>query len=393
MLRYDEPHELVLLRETLRRFVEAEMPRSDAARWDAEGIFPADVYRKLAALGVMGLTIPEEFGGAGRDIPATMAVIEELSKRSLAVAVPYIATACYGGMNVVKCGTEQQKREYLPKLAAGQLMFAFGVTEPDVGGDVASVKTTARRDGGEIVVNGAKRFITGANIADYIYTVVRSDPSAPRYKNLSIVLIPREAKGVHIEKIKSLGMRGGATTTDITFDDARIPESHILGGEAGWNNGWSLIAGPGLDVERLEVAAMALGIAEAAVADATEYAATRRQFGKTINEFQVIQHALADARTDLHASRLVLYHAAALAQKNEPCTAESSMAKLFVAERAHKTVLACQSILGAYGCVEGFDMERYVRDILIFPIVGGSSSIQRNNIAKYFQRNQAASRG
>lgn len=393
MLKYDEPHELALLRETMRRFVDAEMPRSEAARWDADGVFPREVYRKLADLGVMGLTIPEEFGGAGRDIPATMAVIEELSKRSLAVAVPYIATACYGGMNVLKCGTEAQKREYLPKLAAGQLMFAFGVTEPDVGGDVASVKTTARREGDEIVVNGAKRFITGANVADYIYTVVRSDPSAPRYKNLSIVLIPRETKGVRIEKIKSLGMRGGASTTDITFDDVRVPAAYILGGDAGWNNGWSLIAGPGLDVEKLEVAAMALGIAEAAVADAADYAATRRQFGKAIGEFQVIQHALADARTDLHASRLVLYHAAALAQKNEPCSAESSMAKLFVTERAHKVVLACQSILGAYGCVEGFDMERYVRDILIFPIVGGSSSIQRNNIAKYFERHRGAPRG
>lgn len=138
---------------------------------------------------------------------------------------------------------------------------------------------------------------------------------------------------------------------------------------------------------------MALGIAEAAVADATDYAAARRQFGKAIGEFQVIQHALADARTDLHASRLVLYHAAALAQRNEPCSAESSMAKLFVTERAHKIVLACQSILGAYGCVEGFDMERYVRDILIFPIVGGSSSIQRNNIAKYFERHRGAPRG
>lgn len=392
MLEYGESDALTMLRDTLRRFVESEMPRSEASKWDVEGIFPNDVYRKLADLGVMGLTIPEEYGGVGRNIPATMAVIEELSKRSLAVAVPYIAAACYGGMNVLECGTEAQKREYLPKLAAGELMFAFGVTEPDVGGDIASVKTTARREGKNVVINGAKRFITGANVADYIYTVVRSNPSAPRYKNLSIVLIPREAKGVHIEKIKSIGMRGGASTTDITFDNVAIPDANILGGESGWNNGWSLIAGPGLDVEKLEVAAMALGIAEAAVADASAYALARQQFGKVIGEFQTIRHALAEARTDLHASRLVLYHAATLAQDNVPCSVEASMAKLFVSERAHKTVLACQSILGAYGCVEGFDMERYVRDILIFPIVGGSSAIQRNNIAKYFEKKTAARR-
>ena len=155
-----------------------------------------------------------------------------------------------------------------------------------------------------------------------------------------------------------------------------------MGGDAGWNNGWALLAGPGLDVEKLEVCAMALGIAEAAVADAWNYAEERRQFSQAISHFQTIRHMLADAKTDLYACRLMLYHAAHLAQENKPCGIESSMAKLFICERAKAIVLNCQMILGAYGCDKEFDMQRYVRDILILPIAGGSSAIQRNNIAK-----------
>jgi len=377
-----------MLRDTLRRFVDAEMPRSLAAKWDAEGIFPSDVYRRLADLGVMALTIPEEYGGNGRNIPATMVVIEELSRRSLAVAVPYIMCTCYGGMNILESGSETQKRELLPRLAKGELLFAFGVTEPDIGADVASVKSTGRLEGDHVVVNGAKRFCTGANIADYIYAIVRTDAVGSRHENLSLLLIPPRSEGVHIECISSMGMRGGACTTDVTFDNVRIPAANIVGGREAWNKGWALLAGPGLDVEKLEVAAMALGIAEAAVTDAWEYAETREQFGRPISAFQAIRHTLSDARTNLHACRLMLNYTAEIAQMRKPCSVESSMAKLFICEQAHKIVLSCQSILGAYGCVKGFDMERYVRDILLFPIVGGSSMIQRNNIANRLRLRQ-----
>lgn len=378
---FDEAEELSLLRGTMRRFVNDHMPRLEAARWDAESIFPVEVFRKLAALGVFGLTIPEEYGGAGRNIPATMIVIEELSRRSIAMSIPYVLAACYGGMNILECGNEEQKRTLLPKCAAGELMLAFGVTEPDVGGDVASVKTTARRAGDVIKVNGTKRYITGANIADYIYTLVRSDEALPRYKNLSVLLIPRTAKGVEIRKLDMLGLRSGAWTTEIIFDDVEVSVRDIVGGESGWNKGWSYIAGPGLDVEKLEVGAIALGIAEAAVDDAWEYAETREQFGKPISNYQNIRHMLADARTDLHACRLMLYSAAGLAQAGRPCGIESSMAKLFICERAKQVVLNCQLIFGAYGCDLDLDMQRYVRDILILPIAGGSSAIQRNNLA------------
>lgn len=373
--------EVELIRENVRRLLADEVGREDPSRWDSESTYPQQILQRLAELGLFGLTFPEKYGGAGRNIPAALAVVEELSKRSLALAVPYIMGAFYAGINLMECATEAQKLQLLPRVAAGDLLFAFGVTEPDVGADVASVRTTAKRVGDRVVVNGSKRFITGANVAHYIYTLVRTGESAERYRNLSILLVPRDARGVTITKIESIGMRGGAYTCDIAFDDVQLDADLIVGGDAGWNRGWEMIAGPGLDVERLEVAAMALGLATAAVDEAWEYSKTRKQFGKPICAHQAIRHLLADAQTDLQACRLMLEHAARMAQNGRQCRTESAMAKLFVCERAKQIVLNCQMVLGAYGCVRGFDMERYVRDVLILPIAGGSSAIQRNNIA------------
>ncbi len=378
--RHGTGEEIALLRKTLQRFVATEMPREAARKWDRDDIFPREVFAKLAALGVTGLTIDEHHGGSGPNITATMAVIEELSKRSLAVAVPYIMCACYAGMNIAESGTPAQQAELLPKVAAGELLFAYGLTEPDVGADLASVRTKARREGSSVIVSGTKRFCTGANIADYIYCLVRSDAEAPRHQNLSILLVPTKAEGVSITTTETIGMKG-APTNDVVLDEVRLPLAAIVGGEAGWNRGWGMLVGPVLNVERLEVAAMGLGIGEAAFADAWDYSQQRKQFGKPISAYQAIRHKLADMRTDLAASRLMLYHAAAMADRGEPVGPESAMAKLFCTEKAKSIALEAQTIIGAYGLTPDTDVERNVRDALILPIVGGSSSIQRNNIA------------
>ncbi|MDB5707489.1 MAG: acyl-CoA dehydrogenase domain protein [Sphingomonas bacterium] len=380
-MNFDEGEIVTSLRDSLEKFVEREMPRSAAKDWDARNHFPREVHRKLADLGVLGLTIPEEYGGLGRDIVATMVVIEELSRRSLAVSVPYIMAACYAGMNIEECGTEAQKRELLPKIVSGDLLFAYGLTEPDAGADLASVKTRAERDGDVLRINGAKRFCSGAGIADYIYTLVRTGPAEERHRNLSFVLVPADAPGVTITKIESMGMKGAATT-DVSFDNVEVPTENLVGGEAGWNAGWKMLVGPGLDVEKLEVAAIGIGIARAALDDAWSYALERRQFGRAIGEFQSIQHKLAEMKTQVHAARLVLYQAAWLANERRPCSEETSMAKLFATEVAKAVALECQTILGAYGYVKDFDAERYVRDALLMPIIGGSSAVQRNNIFK-----------
>lgn len=379
---FSEPDHIRLLRDTVRKFVAQHMPRHLAANWDRNNHFPRDVFDRLAATGVMGLTIPEEYGGAGRDILATMVVIEELSKRSLAVAVPYIMAACYAGMNIVECGSEEQRRRLLPLVAAGRMIFAYGWTEPDVGADLASVRTVAVRDGDELVINGAKRFCSGSEICDFIYTLVRSDPTGGRQKSLSIVLVPPTAHGVSISHIDTMGMKG-TPTTDVVFSDVRVPLANVVGGPEGWNRGWAMITGAGLDVEKLEVAALSLGIATAAVEDAWAYSEQRKQFGKPIAGYQSIRHKLADMQTQLHAARLMTYHASWLANEGQRCNVETSMAKLFVTETAKSIALDCQTIFGAYGYVKEFDTERYVRDALLMPIIGGSSAIQRNNIVNW----------
>lgn len=379
---FTEPDHVRQLRDTLERFVAREMPRAAAARWDRDHHFPRDVFDKLAQLGVLSLTVPEAYGGAGRDILATMVVIEELSRRSLAVAVPYIMGACYAGMNLVECGSEEQKREFLPRVVDGSLLFAYGWTEPDAGADLASVTTRAERVDGVVRINGAKRFCSGAAISDYIYTLVRSGPEGARHKNLSLVMVPPQTPGVTISPIDSLGMKSVATT-DVVFDDVKVPIANVMGGEAGWNKGWSMIVGSGLDVEKLEVAAIGIGIARAALDDAWAYAFERQQFGKPISSFQSIQHKLADMKTQLHAARLVLYHAAWLADNDRSAGVETSMAKLFATEVAKSVALECQTIFGAYGYVKDFDVERYVREALLLPIIGGSSAVQRNNIFKW----------
>jgi len=380
MEHLQEPEHIAALRETLERFVAKEMPREMARQWDRGSAWPTDVVRKLATLGVFGLTIPEEFGGAGPDIIATMVTIEELMRRSQSVAGLYIRGACYAGMNIVECGSESQKKEFLPAVTEGEMWFAYGLSEPDVGSDLASVSTTAVRDGAHVVVNGAKRFCSGAGRSNFIYTLVRSGPESDRYKNLSILLIPPTASGVTVEDQHAMGFKG-SQTTDVTFTDVRIPASNIVGGDEGWNQGWPMLIGPGLDVEKIEVSAMALGLARAAVDDAWEYSQQRVQFRKPICTHQSIRHMLADAKTKLEACRLMTYNAAWLLQTGQPSKVATSMAKLFVCENAKDIVLSCQQVMGAYGYVEDFDMERYVRNVLALPILGGSSAIQRNNIA------------
>ena len=369
-----------LLRDSTRRFVERHMPREAARRWDRENIFPRDVYDALAEMGVMGLTVPEEYGGQGVDLIGTMIVIEELAKRSSAVACHYIMTACYAGMNLVEQGSDAQKKALLPRVAAGKLLFAYGLSEPNVGGDLAMVETVARREGNRILLTGTKRWCTGAHVADYVFCLARTGPKEDRYRNLTIFLVPPRAKGVTITPLDHLGIRG-VETNDAHFDEVELGDDAILGGPQMWNQGWRQLAGRALEVEKLELSAVALGLAEAACADAIDYAETRVQFGRKIGAHQAIRHAIAEAKTTTLAMRLMLYHATSLVQAGKPSALESSQAKLFCCEGAAEVALKCQRVMGAYGLSDLMDMERYVRDAISLPIVGGSSNMQKNNIA------------
>ena len=379
MNQFEESEQTAMIRSSLKSFVEKEMPRDLVKRWDKENYFPRDVHDKLVEMGCMGLTVSEQYGGSGKDLVATVVVIEELCSRSMSVGCAYIQSSCYAGLNLEEVSSREQKEALLPRVAQEGLMFAYGLSEPDVGSDVASVRTSAARDGDTVVVNGSKRFCSGAAISDYIYTLVRTGPADQRYNNLSLVLIPPTTPGVLLEPQDTLGLKGGGSF-DVNFTDVEVPVANVIGGEEGWNRGWEKLAGPGLDIEKVEVAAMALGIARAAVEDAWIYAQERVQFGKPICTLQSIRHMLADAKTRLEACRLMTYNAAHLVDQGRPAAVDTAMAKLFVCETAREIVLSCQQIMGAYGYVGDFDMERYVRDILVMPILGGSSAIQKNNI-------------
>lgn len=371
---------LLELRQQMRRFIAAKAPREKRREWDRAHAWPRDLFRELADMGLCGLTVAEEYGGLGQDIVAAVAVIEELSAIGAFLSGPYIHCAFYGGMNISENGSEEQKRALLPKLAKGELLFAYGLSEPDVGGDLSAVTTRAHIEGDEIVINGAKRWCTGADFADYIYCLVRSGPAEEKRRNLSFVLIPPSTPGVTLSPIDHVNLRY-TLSSDVFFENVRVPKANIVGGEAMWNKGWKMLAGRALDVEKIEISAAAFGVAQAAVEEAWAYAQERTQFGRPVSGHQAVRHALVDARTKLEACRHMLYHGARLAQAGEPCAVETSMAKLFIGDTVGEIALLCQRVMGAYALSDAYDMERHVRDLLGMAIVGGSSNMQRNNIA------------
>ena len=376
----DEPEHIRLLRDATKRFVDQNMSRADARKWDKENIFPRETFAKLGQMGVMGLTVPAEYGGQGVDIPATMTVIEELAKRSAAIACPYIMAACYAGMNLVESGSETQKRAIPAQSRARRIHVRLRPLRTerrrrprDGRNDGTPRRQSHPRQRHEALVHGrAHRRLR-----------LLPRPHRPEGRPLQEPHDPSrrpEVERRHHPPARPLGIRG-VETNDAIFDDVEVGEDAILGGPDMWNKGWRQLAGRALEVEKLELSAVALGLAEAAVADAIEYAETRIQFGKPIAAHQAIRHAIADAKTKTLAMRLMLYHAANLVQSGKPSALESSMTKLFCCEGAAEVTLACQRVMGAYGLSDLTDMERYVRDAISLPIVGGSSNMQKNNIA------------
>lgn len=377
-----EPEHISMLRQMVRSFAKKELTQDKLRAWDKACEVPMDVFKRFAETGACGVTIDEEYGGSGRDLVAAVAIIDELARYGAAIAGPFIHCAFYGGVNISENGSEKQKQELLPKLANGELLMAYGLSEPNVGGDLATVETTAvlSDDKTKVTINGTKRWCTGARFADYVICLVRSGDIQEKYRNLSMVIVPLDSPGIEIIDLDHIGLRY-AKTTDVIFTDVEISADNILGGIDGWNKGWGMLAGEALDVEKLEITSVALGIAHAAVDEAWEYSQVRTQFGKPISSHQAVRHDLVEARTKLQACKHMLYHAAYLAQNRLPCSVETSMAKLFVGDTALEIVLKCQQVMGAYGCASEYAMERHVRDILVMPIVGGSSKIQKNNIA------------
>lgn len=383
MFERDEPEHIQMLRETLNSFVDREMPHELAQHWDSgEVVLDRSFVKKLAALDLTGVTVPEEYGGSGIDLRACLTTLEVLAARSTGAAVLYQMATLFGGTHILEMGSEEQKRELLPLVVTGDLLVATGLSEPDVGADLASVTTRVRRDGDSLIVTGAKRWCTGAGKADLIWTLCNSDPDGARHKNLSIILVPVDAPGLVLEEQKTMGNHGPGTY-DVTFQDVVLPASALLGGEQQWNNGWSQLINTGLDLERVVSAVQALGVARAAVEATWQYAQERFQFGKPICTIQSVRHMLADAQTKLRTCTLMVDHVTTLLERNQPSPVETAMAKLYVCDTARDITLTCQTVMGAYGYSVEYNVERYVRDALLMPIAGGSSAIMKNNITNW----------
>lgn len=379
-----EPEHVTEIRRQLSRWVAEKMPREKRREWDKAATWDRGLFKELAEMGLIGLTIPEAYGGQGEDIYAAAAVIEELCQGGSSMAGPFIHAAFYGGLNISENGSKEQKEELLPKIARGEMFLCYGLSEPNVGGDLPNVETRVERKDGELVIKGAKRWCTGADWSDYIYCLCRSGDPGDRHGNLTFVLVPTKAKGVTMQPIEHANLRY-THSMDVYLDDVRLPESAIVGGPEKWNKGWEALAGRALDVEKIEITAVAYGIARAALEEAWRYAGERVQFGKPIGKHQAIAHKLVTARTKLAACRHMLYHAAWLASEGKPCSAETAMAKLFVADTGVEIALASQQVIGAYGLSDAYDIERNVRDLLGMPIVGGSSDMQKNNLARMWR--------
>jgi alkylation response protein AidB-like acyl-CoA dehydrogenase len=344
----DEPDHIRLLRDAVCEFVARYMPDQSVREWDRAHHFPPDLWQKVAELGICGLTVEESYGGQGRDL---VAAIEELRQAGSFAAGPFIHAAFYGGVNISENGSPEQKEELLPGIARGELLFAYGLSEPDIGGDLASVKTKARLsdDGGRVVINGAKRWCTGADFADYIICLVNSDADGKRYRNLSFVLVPPGADGVTMTPIEHSNLRYTASS-DVTFDDVNVPASAILGGSDMWNRGWDVLAGEALEVEKLEISACTLGFARACVEEAWRYAEEREQFGVAIGQHQAVRHALVDVKTKLSACRHMLHHAAWFANERRPCSVESSMPSCSLPRMAWRSRSLVNGCLAPTGC-------------------------------------------
>jgi alkylation response protein AidB-like acyl-CoA dehydrogenase len=365
-----------ILRRTVREFAEAEI-RPHVMEWDEAQAFPMELVPKLAALGLTGIQFAEEYGGAGMSGVDYCICIEELARVCPAVA---LSVAAHNGLctsHIALFGTPSQKEQYLPRLVRGEVLGAWGLTEANAGSDAAGMRTTARRQGQCWVIDGAKSFITHGRIGGVMVVIAVTD-RAKGHRGISAFVVERGTPGMTPgKKENKLGMRA-SDTSEVIFQDCRIPESQLLGEEGqGFINTLQV-----LDAGRIGIAALSVGLAQGAYEAAREYAKERRQFSQPIAAFQAIQWKLADTATRIEAARLLTYRAAHLKDRGVRMTREASMAKLYASEMAVKAADDCVQIHGGYGFVKDYPAEKYFRDVKLLTIGEGTSEIQRLVIAR-----------
>jgi len=364
------------LRREIRDFAEREI-RDNVMKWDEESKFPLEVVKQLGKMGVMGIIFPAEYGGAGLGYVEYVIAVEELSRVDGSVGIIVAAHNSLCSNHIYLAGTEEQKKKYIPKLATGEFIGAWGLTEPGSGSDAGSARTTAVRKGNKWVLNGTKTFITNGSYADVMVVVAVTDRTVKTH-GLSAFIVEKGTKGFRAgKKENKLGLRA-SDTAEMIFEDCEIPAENLLGKEGdGFIDSMRV-----LDGGRISIAALSLGIGQGAYECALDYSKERKQFGKPIAEFQAIQWKLADMATELEAARLLTMRAADMKDKGMKTTQESSMAKLYASEVAVRCANESVQIHGGYGFIKDYPAEKYYRDVKLCTIGAGTSEIQRLVIAR-----------
>jgi alkylation response protein AidB-like acyl-CoA dehydrogenase len=370
-----------LLRNSLRQFFrERVAPR--AREWDEAEHFPSELVPELAELGLLGIKIPEVYGGAGLDMSAYAIAVEEAARVDGSLALTIASHNGLGTGHILAYGTEAQKQKYLTRACSGEWLAAWALTDPSSGSDAAGMRTRAVRDGDDWVINGSKMFITQGSVAGFCVVLARTNFEAPAQRGITAFIVDTKTPGYSAsKKLKKLGCRS-SDTVEITLEQVRVPDSERLGEvDQGFLDTMRI-----LDGGRISIAAMALGLGRGALEMAVTYAKQREAFGKPIAEFQAIQWMLADAQTELDAAELLVRRAAWLADNGKRFTAEASMAKLFASEVATRVCNNSLQIHGGYGYTREFDVERHLRDAKLCEIGEGTSQVQRMVISKHLLR-------
>jgi len=368
---YFEEHHYEL-REMVQAYA-AEKVAPRAREIDETKEFPHETVAEMRELGLLGVPFPEEWGGAGLDYLAYTIVVEELARVCGTTAITVAAHISLGTNPIYEFGTPRQKEKYLRKLASGEMLGAFGLTEPEAGSDAGSTRTTAVKDGDEWVVNGTKIYCTNGTHAGTIIFTARTDPAKPGPAGVSAFVVERPCEGLKLGTLEDkLGLRA-SDTREIVFEEARVPDENRLGEEG---TGFKQFMRT-LDSGRVSIGAMALGLAQGALDVAVPYAAERKQFGKAIGQFGAVKERLADMAVAVHTARLACYHAAVLKDRGEDIKLAGSMAKLYASEAAMRTIDSAIQILGGNGFSREYPVERMYRDAKLCEIGEGTSEIQR----------------
>ena len=366
------------LLDTLTRFVNERL-RPLESKTAADDRIPQEVVEEMKALGLFGLTIPEAYGGLGLNMQEEAAVARVFGRTSPAFRSAFGTNVGIGSQSLVIDGTEDQKQFYLPKMATGEIVGSFCLSEPEAGSDAASVRTTAVKDGDDYLINGTKRYITNAPWADLFTVFARTDESVKGARGVSAFLVDRKTPGVSLGvPYRKMGQQG-APVCDVIFEDVRVPAEKLLGGA---ENVGFITAMKVLDKGRLHISAISVGVAERLIEDATKYAIERKQFNQPIAEFQLVQAMLADSQTEMYAAACMVKETARRRDAGEVVNALAASCKLFATEMVGRVADRAVQIFGGAGYIEDYGIERFYRDVRLFRIYEGTSQIQQTVIAK-----------